>query len=94
MTDQSISTHRKVITAIHNNQQWFDGEPFAIHEVVRVSSVSRTSVKRCMATLIEARLVLRRKRGFASRYYCVTRDWPMNLEDAIEAFEFARMMQV
>ena len=91
---QPISTHRKVITAIHSNSKWFDGEPFAIHEVIRASGVSRTSVKRCMVTLIEARLVLRRKRAFASRYYCVTHDWPMNLEDAIEAFEFARMMQV
>ena len=91
---QPISTHRKVITAIHNNERWFDGEPFAIHEVIRASAVSRTSVKRCMATLVEARLVLHRKRGFASRFYCVTRDWPMNLEDAIGAFEFAKMMQV
>lgn len=86
------STHRKVIACIHEN--WKNGDPFAIHQIVRASGVSNSSVKRTLGYLVYIRHVSKTKKAFAGKFYRVSKTWPRTVTEAISNYETAKMVGI
>ena len=87
----SESTHITIITFI--DSQWRDGRPFAIHEIVKGTSVSTSSVIRSLKFLIAIRLIKKQSKGFQGRHYQVNHTWVGTTRQLIDAFEFAKVMR-
>jgi DNA-binding transcriptional regulator GbsR (MarR family) len=87
-----LSTHRKVIDTIHTS--WSGGTPFAIWEIRNAAHVSTSSVIRVLRILMRLKLVSHTKRGHVGQHYRVTVRWPSATKDAIDAFEYARILKI
>lgn len=86
------STHRRIIDAIHS--YWFSGEPFGIWQVRDTSGVSTSSVIRTVKMLVRLRMLSHSKRAYAGKHYRVTGQWPAKVTDAIDAFEYAKILKI
>ena len=86
------STHKLIIETIHKNKEWFAGQPFAIWEVRDASHTSTSSVIRTFKQLIAIKMLLKSKKGYAGRLYRVGPRWPNTAKQAIEDFEFAKVL--
>lgn len=87
-----VSTYKKVIEAIHKNKEWSAGQPFAIWEVRDASGASTSSVIRTIKHLINIRLVMKAKKGYVGRLYRVGPRWPNTVKQAIDDFEFGKVL--
>src|ERR1041384_498462 len=86
------TTAIRVIHAIHEN--WANGRPFALRDVVAKTEVSKASVIRALQTLLKAKLLLYSKQANAGRHYSVTKDWPNAKADAISKFMYVRILKL
>jgi len=91
-TTTPVSTHRKIIIAIHAN--WATGQAFALRDVAKEAKVSTASVVRALVTLRKLNFVLHTEKACAGRYYRVTTRWPVEIKDAFEGFEYARLLKL
>lgn len=87
----SESTHRAVIRAISHG--WPTGEPFALSEVMRGASISKTSAVRILNRLVELRLLKKSMRSYKGKKYRVTSQWQGEVP-VINAFEFAKAVGI
>lgn len=87
-------THRNVINAIHTN--WYvNGEAFALRDVASAApDVSMSSIVRALAILKRIKLVSYSKRAYLGRHYRVAKAWPLTAPQAIQAFEYAKILRM
>ena len=90
--NEYASAHRKVIATLHTT--WFDGEPFALRDVVKYSDTSKSSCLRILKFLVQINLVKNSRKAFGGRHYRLTKNWPMRLENAIQTFEYGHILYV
>lgn len=91
-SELSLSTHRRIIDVIHT--EWFNGGSFAIREVAAAADVSISSVLRTLHILRQIRLISYSERAFAGRHYRVNNNWPQTMKEAIDAFEYAKILRM
>lgn len=84
-----MTLHRSVIAAIDVLRH----EPFAIHEVVRASGASRSSVIRVLNRLVDIQVVSHSETAFRGRHYRVTSSWGTPLQVAKE-YEMALLLKL
>ena len=92
ITQTDVSTHRKVIQAIHNN--WLQGNPFALREVADKAAVSHSSTVRTLNVLKKIKMLKFSRQAYAARHYSITTMWPKEVKEIIDIFEFARILKV
>lgn len=88
---EARSTHRKVMHCIHDN--WRDGSPFAIHEIMKISGVSKSSTTRTLNFLRKINYLDHSTKAWRGRHYRVSLRW-ISVDDVIRDFEYAKAMRV
>lgn len=83
--------HDRVIREIHAYDA--EGTPFAIHEIVRVTGVSRSSVIRVLSKLVDLGLVLHSVTAFRGRHYRTSLTWTTP-EQVAKEYEMALLMRL
>lgn len=84
-----MQLHKVVIAAVDNMR----AAPFAIHEVVRATGVSRSSTIRILNKLVEVGLVSHSDTAFRGRHYRTTSQWGNPLDVARE-YEMALLLKL
>lgn len=84
--------YSKVIRAIH--ARWIDGEPFSLRMLGNEALVSKSSVIRILATLMQLQFVKHLPRAYAGRHYRVTISFPIDVEEAIKSYELSQILKI
>lgn len=87
-----VGTYRRVIHAIHDH--WYDGSPFAIHEVRDHAEVSTSTARRVVDYLVDLGLIVHSDKAFAAKHYRVTRNWLPRVHEVIKTYELAKAMKL
>lgn len=91
LDSDALRLHEAVIHEIHNYDD--TATPFAIHEIVRVTGISRSSVIRVLTKLVEIGLVLHNITAFRGRHYRTSPKWT-SPEEVAKEYEMALLMRL
>lgn len=83
--------HYRIIQEIHKYDA--EGTPFAIHELVRATHVSRSSTIRILSKLVDIGMVLHSVTAFRGRHYRTSLRWN-GVEDVAKEYEMALLMKI
>lgn len=86
-----VRPHILVITIIHD--KWANGEPFAIHQLVKLTGASTSSVTRIVMYLRTMLFLVHSAKAFNGKHYRVSATWPATAALAIDAYEMSKLTE-